>query len=941
MPRGDATESGAGASRQAVVDAVRRAELHRAAAAFRAAVIGTHTAKTYGYFSYKASAFVFLHGDPAFMAAVLDEMDPSIRRVEYPRDSDGTVPPDDDTSALLYSTVYYSNGSVERKACVRAADLADGTALASAVRHLRAAARNDGVGFKVVTDRALGRLHTRFWNSLALLGWRNRARGIPAHKEMLALDQYFAANASGRVGPLTELHHLDAALVLGEVGRRVACGQLSVDLDVPLTRESVLVVRRGSDTASSSLPIEDWTQPPRPVKRLPVRKRFGPSDIPDERLDAATWAEVTACDLRDHDEYLRRRQAVELYLDGESEATIKERTGLRDRDCVTLIKRCARDRGDGAAVGWSGLAKYGAYRQYRRASDLPGANKAERSTAGWAGALSTVLARFSAPNDRTECEADLLQLITDLLLQKQEARQSKLSYRHIHSAFLTFLRQRVEEGVLEPDAYPFNTSDRGYQALKQFCKQIAQGNASRWVQVSAGASAASRFRLGTGAQPLFSPTAPFQVAALDFHTCDFNSIVSFELPNRTRIDASVPRWSLGGIVCMSSGVPLAQSTAFERQTTTEAVMELASVLVDPPPPDPQLAESFGVAPDGKWLITQMFEPLKHAGVDLLHLDRAWAHLARETLSSLWQTLGCAICFGGSRQWWIRSHVERVFAEVAGECHTLPSTTGSHPTDPTKKPRRNAITFRVDIERVDRMIRAKFRELVENAGEGSLYRSHAEVMRQLLSNKQSPWLPRPLPVARQADNPLSWITLNSKISMGTKHDPRAPQVRVGPIRFRGQTLARRADLADRDVVVQVKRMNSAEARAILNDGTGEILGPVMPNSRFKIDGLPWRYMRLVLRNRTSDGSAESSSPAVDFLQAGMSEIERRSAAGQCAGKAGLQMAGVADGMARLSDVMHEGKGKRDRDADQRQESILDLAALTLVKKRRSISGRGGW
>lgn len=928
--------------KQAAVDALARAAIYRAASAFRVLVRKLPKEKVYWLHSFKAGGYVEVRGDTALVGGILDEMDPDVVRIEFEAPTAVASVKGEPAKTCFDSTITRRDGRKVSKEYKRESSLNKPDARTEIqIDAQRAAAAVLGNEYLLVTDRALRRYHTRFWNSLALLCWRNRARNIPSYKEKAALSAHLNEHGNARLFQLLSLPDVDPAVLLGDIGRRIAEGLLVVELDQPLTRNSVFYRPRSVATPQSP-DIETWKPSAKPARRLPPRGSFDESLYPLERLDASTWSDINV-DLAHHQsEYCKRREALEMFFDGLPEAEIRAITGFGDAKCIEFIKRCARSRGDGHAVGWSGLGKFGHYRRYIRRAQLPQSNEARRETAGWSGALQSVLGRFMRDEGTVDdaAEDDLLDLIVALVLRRKRGGKTKLAYVDIHREVIAYLRRKVEQREFEADAYPLNTVDMGYQAVRSFCHELERGDASRWIRILGGETVAKRYALGRGHPPLATPYTYHQSAALDFQKIDNETEISFCLPDSTKITSVLPRWWLGGAACMYSGIPLADSASFEKQTTTEDVLELASVMCTPPPSDALLAKNYEVTKDGKWLASQIFPEIANSGIDLLHMDRAWAHMSREVLATVSSTLGCVICFGGSREWWIRAAIERTFRETAAASHTLPSTTGSSASDPARQnSAKSAVRYEIDVDKTKRRLQTKFREMLDYRGEGSYFKSHCERLKELIADFDSPWLPRPLPQPRQLDNPLAWINIPTVISCGSKKDPRAPHVRPYGIRFQGGALGDRADLDGRDAVLQVHRMDVTRARLVLAGGSGELLGSVLPEENYRLRGLPWRYVRLIRRNGSGRGLKEKASPAVEFVK----EIRQGVAAKRPtdegvirSGAAGLALAGIASGMSRL-DAEVNAHQPPSTSAAPRASSIVQLAS-GLVAKKRSVSRR---
>ena len=222
--------------------------------------------------------------------------------------------------------------------------------------------------------------------------------------------------------------------------------------------------------------------------------------------------------------------------------------------------------------------------------------------------------------------------------------------------------------------------------------------------------------LGSGRDPLFVPTAPYQAGAGDFYKVDVETAIEQELPDGSTLDVILPRWSIGSIVCMHGGFPIVDSLSLELQQTTEDVLALGECMVSTPPPCQKLAEEYRIASDGKWLPGQLVPALANNGIDLLLVDRAWSNQAHQSLAKLSQATGAVIGFCASGAWEQKAPVERHFADVVSALHTVPSSVGSGPKDFRRQGAdRMAVRYEINVERTVRRIRAEMRKILTHEG----------------------------------------------------------------------------------------------------------------------------------------------------------------------------------------------------------------------------------
>lgn len=856
---------------QGGLDANDARGIREAAAAFRNLIQESHVEKVYWYFSIKGQQYFEVRGDTALMMLVLDELDPSVTRIEIEAPTAVETVGEEPTGTRFDATVSYRNGRTVLKEAKRKESLDQGDERSKhQIEAQKLAAARRGAAFELVLDEQLRPQQVRFWNCLALLGWYNRGRGIASSAEEKALHDYLDGKSGARLEDFLALPEVDVALVLSVLARRTAFGTLHADLSRPLTRKTYFSVCADSARSEPGLSKQVSSRAEPPNRRLPPRGDFG--DMPLEMLDMERWPVVDEAFVRDKQLFVRRRDAVLMHYEGRKPAEIKKQTGFADAEVHRLVRKCAAAGVDGNPKGFPALIKFGYLRGYARKSPTQRSSRSEGRRSGWAGEFGRLLTRFP----------DLIKVLEDQTLEAGRSVGGKrLKWSDIRDKFISACHEKITDETIPPerrlteDSYPFNTKRLAYYSVIAFCKELKKGRRSRWVAKRYGESAAKRAILGSGKQPLFIPTAPYQAAAGDFYKVDVETVIHQDLPAGETLDVILPRWFIGSIVCLEGGFPIVDSLSLELQQTTEDVLALGARLVRTPAGCPQLSELYKNAPDGKWLPGQIVPGLANNGVDLLLLDRAWSIKAHQSLAKLSQATGAVLGFCAAAAWEQKAPVERHFADLVQGLHTVQSAVGSGPKDFRRKGAATmAVRYDINVERTVQRIRSEMRKILSHKGAGSYGLGHIERLHQLALNHASTWLPRPIPKARVEDNPLDWIDLDATIVAGTEANCRAPHVRPLGIRFYGESVAARTDLTGRNVVVQIKRECFNEARVVLS-GSGTVLGKVRPERRYHAEGLTYRMVRLILQKRSvTDIDAATTNPALDFAEQNKAVIAAR-------------------------------------------------------------------
>jgi hypothetical protein len=94
---------------------------------------------------------------------------------------------------------------------------------------------------------------------------------------------------------------------------------------------------------------------------MPSKIRIGSRDGGGLQVDVSSWAPVDADALTDQrrEQFLLRRRAINMYLDGATEAELKEATGLpRSNVYRIIVERCLATHADGTLMGWRGALPF-------------------------------------------------------------------------------------------------------------------------------------------------------------------------------------------------------------------------------------------------------------------------------------------------------------------------------------------------------------------------------------------------------------------------------------------------------------------------------------------------------------------------------------------------------------------------------------------------------
>lgn len=95
-------------------------------------------------------------------------------------------------------------------------------------------------------------------------------------------------------------------------------------------------------------------------------------DIETIKDESKEWKSVLISNITEEDKeiYLKRKKAVDMYLDGYKLANIVEATGLSLNEPRRLLQKCCTLDDDNQPIGYVALIPYKRTKEYQRKSDF-------------------------------------------------------------------------------------------------------------------------------------------------------------------------------------------------------------------------------------------------------------------------------------------------------------------------------------------------------------------------------------------------------------------------------------------------------------------------------------------------------------------------------------------------------------------------------------------
>lgn len=184
-------------------------------------------------------------------------------------------------------------------------------------------------------------------------------------------------------------------------------------------------------------------------------------------------------------QYLRRKKAVKLYLEGYSQKDLLENCGLKLNHVYRLItERCAAIHPDGQIYGWRGLIPNLRIKAYTRKKSV----KADEYGYGCSGAMLAVL--LAHPELRQRFDKRILESPKQNKLGPQKRpRQGHLKW---------FLDELRKLGYEQRNQWPFSTKFNGYVSVCKYVDAVLLNNPKLAAKVLGGPDLEKKLISGDG-----------------------------------------------------------------------------------------------------------------------------------------------------------------------------------------------------------------------------------------------------------------------------------------------------------------------------------------------------------------------------------------------------------------------------------------------------------
>jgi hypothetical protein len=384
--------------------------------------------------------------------------------------------------------------------------------------------------------------------------------------------------------------------------------------------------------------------------------------------------------------FLRRREAINLRLDGNTGPEIKRITGVHESELSRLFKRYTTLNENGVFYGEAGLIPQYRIRSYQRKKP-PGIKHSE-SQGGLSGILGYTLARHPEIEKKFESEVFRTEL--------KFGHGVNFSKKWLCRIFYDICKS---EGVAS-DEWPLNQSRGARKTIGKYIDDILHSDFKRAALASGGRIALTHSKVGTGYIPLLEDFNVYDFIEIDSWHMDAFFVLNVSGDKRIKTKDVISRVWMIAAVCRRSNAVLANKFVFSSEISSQDLLDLiCEAYVGGWAPrdtlnirDLKYTESAGMP-------SYSVPGLRHHIWGSICLDNAMQHHATRVHELALHSLGFSINFGPLEQPARRPKVEGLFKRIATNVfHQLSSTTGSNPQNGrAESPEEAAIYYQIDVE----------------------------------------------------------------------------------------------------------------------------------------------------------------------------------------------------------------------------------------------------
>lgn len=395
------------------------------------------------------------------------------------------------------------------------------------------------------------------------------------------------------------------------------------------------------------------------------------SELNEKRI---LWPDLNT-DVMDHEaseKFLRKKRAVDLYIDGLAPSKIAELTGVASSEIIRCVKRCASMDNKGIMLGYKALLPY------KHASKKN--SKLENLFFTYPTLEPFILGNYFG--------------------NKEYTLERNMNFRTLHAKFI---EKCINLGIQDYE-YPLCLKDKGYPTIVRYIKNKELEMQNTAIKRENKNAKQHFLSTGFGESTNINPLAPYNIVQIDGHKIDMLYSVEVENEHGEQIRMPATRIWLIAVIDVATrtiiGYTLSPYENYNQYDILQAIYNSIS-----PHKKMEFKRNTFKYPEGGGFPSLYIPEIEWALFDMIMLDNAKSHLAKNVLKKLTDDLKCVVNFGSVATPETRGIIERFFytLERSG-IHKLPGTTGSNIYDNKRNnPEYSSVKYAISYDDICELI----------------------------------------------------------------------------------------------------------------------------------------------------------------------------------------------------------------------------------------------
>ena len=540
------------------------------------------------------------------------------------------------------------------------------------------------------------------------------------------------------------------------------------------------------------------------AKRQRVGGRSTGGDFPlQQDFDPARWVQVDEAALpKDRrEQFLKRKRAIELYVDGANDAMLRQETGLKRRNVYRLIAdRCLQQADDGTVLGWRGALPFFRIKAYTR--------HAAPKVGQWGDGAVGVLQWLFSSTGGHQLEARFRQQILRKTRALAAARQPRQTLFH------WFIEELRNLGYEQRGEWPFNVERMGYVTICGFIDKVLSENPRRQREILGGNDAVRKARAGDGAER--PRLQVFDRVECDAHKLDSRMVVMLPSPHGGEEPRKIHRLWVVLIIEVVSRAVLGYHLSLGRECSAEDVLRAVKRALTLWRPR-ELQFSGNAYVPGAGLPSSRSPRYLGACWNEFSVDGALANICARVEKPMTDVVGARILkpqdphsYSSRRSLDDRPFIESFFRRLAeGGFHRLSTTTGSSPKDKQgSDPDAVAKATHFQLEYAEELLDTLIANYNATPHSGLGYRSPLDPLDFLASVSSAP-----IRVADAGDVKRMVGIRKLCTLLGGVHTGRRPYFNFANARYSAEWLCLRTDLIGKSLWLHIENEDDARYASV--------------------------------------------------------------------------------------------------------------------------------